>query len=348
LATTFVAASQQRALDTPVVDGLIPRRSLSAPADVAGLPAIAGAVRLIASTIDQLPLTVTNGRVPTWLRRPRSFGSTLDLGDLIQHTVDGMVHRGYGSLRCVRVGESWRLDALNPDHVQALVSSGGVVNVSYLLDGQPIERVPGSPADAVQGRAYILPIPYIVTGRHPEGTSPIIEAAETLAGHVSTERHASRLFDTGATHTGGMLTTDGDITAATARRYRDMWTEARRDGHIPVIGGGLKYGNEVPDPGALQLLEARAFNQATAYMLLGIPPAYMGASLVGGQSSLSYQNAQDNKRLFRQSCLEAFTSQLSDGLSTLTGPGRNQDEETRIEFDYTQWEGGSGADNDQP
>lgn len=328
------------------MQGLIPLRSQAAPADVASLPAVAGAVRLIASTIDQLDLRTSRGPTPTWLRRPRAYGGALDLGDLIQHTVDGMVRHGFGALRCIRVGDSWRLDAVNPEHVQVNTSTSGVVGLAWTLDGNPIDRVPDSPADAVQGRPYLLPVPYMVTSRRPQGTSPLIEAADTLAGHVATEQHASGLFGAG-THTGGMLTTDQDLTAASARRYREAWVEARQSGQLPVLGGGLRYHNEVPDPGALQLIEARAFNQAAVYMLLGIPPAYMGASLVGGQSSLSYANAQDNKRLFRQSCLEAFTTQLSDALSTLVGPGRSEDDETRIEFDYTRWEAaGDGTDAD--
>lgn len=347
LAVTYAAAAQQRALAEASAPGLIPLRSQAAPADVASLPAVAGAVRLIASTIDQLDVRVTRGPMPTWLRRPRAYGGALDLGDLIQHTVDGMVRHGFGALRCIRVGTSWRLDATDPRQVQVNVSTDGVVGLAWQLAGKPIDRVPDSPDDVVQNRAYLLPVPYMVTARRPQGTSPLIEAADTLAGHVATERHASSLFTTGGTHTGAILSTDQDLTAATAERYKQAWVKARQEDGPAVIGSGLKYDNEVPNPGDLQLIEARAFNQAAVYMLLGIPPSYMGASLVGGQSSLSYSNAQDNKRLFRQSCLEAFTTQLSDALSVLVGPGRGESDEGRIEFDYTRWES-AGADDSQP
>lgn len=329
-----------------VSDVLIPVRSTTTSAELSSLPAVAGAVRLIASTIDQLDLVTSAGPAPLWLRRPRRFGSSLDTGDLIQHLIDAMVTRGAGYLRCVRVGESWRVDAIHPDSVQVNVTTSGVVNLTYLVDGQPMDRVPPSPLDAVQGRAYLLPIPYRVSVKHPAGTSPLLDARDSLAGHVATERHASNLFNAG-TYTGGVLETDQDMTAAAAERYQTRWEAQRALGKVVVLGGGLRYRNEVPNPGDLQLIEARAFNQASVYMLLGIPPAYMGASLVGGQSSLSYSNAQDNKRLFRQSCLEAFTSQISDALSTLMPPGRNAGEDISVVFDYAPWEA-AGADNDQP
>lgn len=335
-AVTASAASPSPVL--AAMDGVVLRQH-TLSADLSSLPAVAGAVRLIASTIDQLPVTVTRGQVPEWLRRPRQFGSAFDLGDLVQHLVDGMVTRGYGALRCTRVGGSWRLDALHPHSVQTVISSGGVVRVSYTLDGQPIRQVPWSPADTVDGQSYLLPIPYRVSTKHPQGTSPLLDTSTSLAGHVATEQHASSLFTGGGAHTGPILSTDQDLTKATAERYKQAWIQARREGGPAVIGSGLKYHNEVPNPGDLQLVEARAFNQAAVYMLLGIPPSYMGAALVGGQSSLSYSNAKDNKRLFRQSCLAAFTTQIEDALSTLLPNGRNPDEETRVRFDWTEWEG---------
>ena len=67
----------------------------------------------------------------------------------------------------------------------------------------------------------------------------------------------------------------------------------------------------------------------------------------GGASSLSYSNSQDNNRLFRVNCLEAFTSQIEDAITPLLRrPGRNGAEEQRIRFDYTEWKAAANATPD--
>lgn len=310
----------------------------SPPATPRGLPAVVGAHRLIATTIDQLTLTVTRGPVPTWLRRPRRFGSHFEQGDLIQWIVACQFWRGAAYLWCTRIGESWRLDAVHPDHVQALPSTGPVVRVDYTVAGSAAQLVPPSPDDAVQGRRYLLPVPYMVTDLDPAGVSPLQAARRSLEGFARTEDQSWSTVDDG-THSGGRLETDQDLAPTTAERYQDRWIQARRARRIPVLGSGLRYTNDLINPRDAQWIEARAFNQAVVYMLLGIPPAYMGAALVGGQSSLSYTNAQDNNRLFRRNCLEGFTSQIADAFSQLLPPGRGEDEATDAYFDYTDWEG---------
>ena len=332
---------------SPVLDQLdavvAARTSGDTPANPRGLPAVIGAQRLIATTIDQLNITVSRGPVPTWLRRPRRFGSHFDQGDLVQWLVSCMFWRGTGYLACTRVGESWRLDAVHPDYVQPIPTVGPVVDVTYRLGGEPAALVPASPDDAVQGRRYLLPIPFMVTDQDPAGVSPLQLARRSLEGFSRTEDQSWSTMDDG-THSGGRLETEQDLAPVTAQRYQERWVEARRGRRIPVLGSGLRYTNDLINPRDAQWIEARAFNQAVTYMLLGIPPAYMGASLVGGQSSLSYSNAQDNNQLFRRNCLEGFTSQIEDALSTLMPPGRGEDESIDVMFDYTEWEGQTSAD----
>lgn len=323
------------------VDEAMAAQLYDTPADVRGLPAVVGAHRLIATTVDQLTLTVTRGPVPTWMRRPRRFGSHFDQGDLLQWIVACQLWRGAAYLWCTRIGESWRLDAVHPDHVQALPSPGPVVRVDYRVSGVEQAIIPPSPDDAAQGARYLLPIPYMVSDRDPGGVSPLQLARRSLEGFARTEDQSWSTMGDG-THSGGRLETEQDLAAVTAERYQARWVEARRHRRIPVLGSGLRYVNDLISPRDAQWIEARAFNQAVIYMILGIPPAYMGASLVGGQSSLSYNNAQDNNRLFRRNCIEAFTSQIEDAFSQLLPPGRGEDEATEALFDFTAWEGNDG------
>lgn len=305
-----------------------------------GLPAVAGAMRMIASTIDQLTLVTDDGQTPRWLARPRAFGSELDQGDLVQWLVTSMAGWGYGACKATRTGESWRLDALHPSSVRLVHTATGKLKREWLVDGDALPRVPALPQQVVDGATYLLHIPYMVTPEHPQGVSPLQLAQASLEGFAQTEAYALRFTDpTSGNHSGGRLSTDQDITQATAEHYQQRWVANRAEGKIPVLGSGLKYDNDLVDPATAQWIEARAFNQAAVYMMFGIPPAYMGASLVGGQSSLSYANAQDNDRLFRRNCLEAFTTQIEDALTELHGrPGRGVDELVRVTFDWTRWE----------
>lgn len=319
------------------------QESIAAPADIRTLPAVAGAVRLIASTIDQLPLTVTRGEVPRWLARPKAYGAALDQGDLIQYLIDSMVVHGraFIAATCRAAGDdpSFRLDAVDPGYVQPLLDvAEGPVRLRFLMQGEPVELPPAELGSCVKGATYLLHIPYRVSVDRPEGTTPLVEAAHTLRGQVTLERYASELFDNG-THLGGTLRTEADLDPEQAVVWRDSWMEARKQRKVAVLGNGLSYHNELADPNELQLVEARSFNQSVVWAMLGIPQAYMGASLMGGQSSLSYANAQDNRRQFADNCLRAFTTQIEDALSQLLPHGRTPAEDTAALFDYTEWEG---------
>lgn len=330
-----------------VVDGIIATGS-TAPADIRGLPAVAGARRLIASTIDQIPLALTSGEVPLWLRNPRAYGGQLDQGDLIQHAVDSMILHGRAYWQCRRVGEtSWQIDALDPQYVQPIRRTDAIVGRTFLLAGTEIPEVPASMAAWSSDARYVLHIPYIVTVEHPEGTTPLTEAATALRGYVTTERQAASLVD-GGTHVGGVLSTAHDITVTQAEQWQEAWITARQTGKIPVLGNGLEYHNEAPNSRDLQMVEARQFNQSAVWALLGIPQAYMGSSLMGGQSSLAYANAQDNRRQFADNCLRAFTTQIQDAITRLLPPGRNSAEEIRAFFDFREWEGRADDAADTP
>ncbi len=332
-----------------VVDAYISAQQTGVNAGNAmGIPAVFACVRLLASTINQLPVTMTRGDVPEWLRRPRRWGSTLDSYDLLQHVVTAMALRGHAYLHVTRFGESWRLDAVHPDAVGVTARTDGIVGLAYTLAGEQIERCPDSPLDAVQRRPYLLPIPYLITPEHPEGAGPVQLAQAAFRGYLDTESYTGNLFASG-TWNGGVLSTDADITADTAKRYQTAWVTNRLEGKIPVLGAGLQYENTILSPADAQWIEARGFNAAQIAMMFGIPPDFLGMSMVGSASSLSYNNAQDNNRRYRVNAVAAFTQQIEDALSTLLKPGRNGDEAVRVTFDYSMFEGGSGAaPADQP
>ena len=309
------------------------------PGHALSLPALFAVVRLIASTIDQLPIE----GAPPWLLRPRRFSSALDLGDLVQHTVTAMALRGRAFWRVRRHGESWRIDAVHNGSVGVNVSTFGAVDLSFTFNGDPIDRVPAEAVDWEQykatGTEYLVHIPYMVTPDNPAGTSPVVEAAQAISGYQSVERQAADLLNSG-TWSGGRLETDHDITAESARRYRDTFIENRRLGLIPVLGAGLRYVNDIVEPRAASWIESRTYNSQTVAAMFGCPPDLLGMAMAGGNSSLSYSNSRDNNRRFKANCLSGFTTQIEDAINTLMPPGRGVGEAGRVFFDYTEWEGG--------
>lgn len=317
-----------------------------ASADGMAIPAVFASVRLIETTIDQLSLTAPGD--PSWLRDPRLYGCLFDQGDLVQYIVSGMASRGAAYLWAQPTGVSWKLAPVDPDAVAVQVASdGGLLRMSYRLAGEPIDPVPvyrewtdrqGRKANNWDGRGpFLLHIPYLITVAHPEGVGPIQAAREALRGYERVEMQAADLLDSG-TWSGGRLETDADLALETAEAYQERWVENRKLGKIPVLGSGLRYANDIISPKDAMWLESRAFSAAQVAQMFGIPPDYLGMALIGGASSLSYNNSADNDRRFRRNCLEGFTTQISDALSTLLRNHRD-----RVEFDWSAWERASGT-----
>jgi HK97 family phage portal protein len=326
----------------------IQRQTLGYSPDKAmGLPALFSVVRLIASTITQLDVQVRSDSDPKWLYRPRTEGGALDLGDLLQFTVTSMCLYGHGDLQVVRRSDdSWQLDALHPTSVQCQPSTSGVVRLEYRVDGVPIERVPATLSKASIAQPYLLTVPYLVTPGKPMGTSPVVDAWDAFVGYLDVQQQASSLLQSGL-HSGGILETDHEITADTARRFQESWLESSLHNRVRVLGNGLRYRSETISPKDAMWLESRLFDMQSCCAMFGVPPDLLGLTLAGGSSSLSYANRQDNNRSFRAQCLEAITTQLEASFSLLLGPGRNVAESRNFTFDWTKWEGAQDGDQNQ-
>jgi hypothetical protein len=324
-----------------VMDGIIADQA-GVSSDIRSLPGVAGSVRLLAGHISGMRLQSGSAPLPMWLARPRTYGAGLDIADLLQYLVDSMLIHGKGYVKawCAADGDapSFRLDALDPNYVQVQNRADGVVGRSFMVAGEPMPEVPPRLSDCVKGAAYLLHIPYRVSVEHPEGTTPLSDAAMTLRGHLSTEKHAAFTFDSG-TYIGGVLSTEQDITEDQAIEAGRVWTEARQQGRVAVLGNGISYRNETVPNKDLQMLETRAYAASTVYALLGIPQSIMGSTLIGGATSLSYSNSQDNERLYARNALRPIGEQITSGFSTLLPHGRNAAEDHRLEFDYSTWEG---------
>jgi len=226
----------------------------------------------------------------------------------------------------------WRLLPVQAAQVQPIVNWQQGLSVTYRLDG---EVVPTFPAGyrPTSGR-WLVPVPYMVTSEHPAGASPVTLARVAFAGMVDTETAAATLLSNG-TLNGGRLVTDQPLTPDEARRYQDSWVASRRTGRAAVLAGGLRYEDPALNAADAQLLESRSFGAQQVCAAFGVPSAWLGLTLMGGASSLSYANAQDNRRMMWSNCLQHFVSQISDALDPLLPAG--------LTFDHTDWMGGDDA-----
>ena len=305
-----------------------------------GLPGLFAVVRLIASAIDQLPLTATRGPLPRWMEQPRRMGAAFDLGDAIQHCVVDMALSGAGYFVVQRMTTGYRMDTVRSDQISVQRSSTGPAQLLYHLDGQPIERLPYWEQD--RGTVpYLLPIPYLVVPEFPQGVSPVTLARVALQGYSDVEMSSAGLLSNG-TAVGGRLETDNELTQQSAERLQNSWIQARKTGRIPILTSGLRYAESRLNMSDAQFLESRAFNQTQIASMYGVPNSYVGTGLMTGQSSLSYSNSRDNQRLFRTNCLAHFTRQIEDAFSELLSNGRNASEADSVRFDWSEWENAGG------
>ena len=351
------AVPQTRDLPLVMEQHIVWQETGTGPSNALNLPAVYAVVSLIASSIDQLRVGTSDGApLPSRITDPRAYGASLDLGDMIQHVVSSMLINGAGYM-VAEPAESngvleWELEALHPGSVSATKSSGGRVRLAYSLDGQPIRVVPTAQAERTQvleqeiarkkynpnrpRETYLVAVPYFVTSGRPEGTSPVLECWAAMSGYMKAEEQAAYLLD--GMHSGGILSTDHDLTPETAKRWQDTFVENKRFGRPMVLGGGLSYQNVNPDPEQAAWLPSRLYNAGVVASLYGVPPSQLGMTQQGGSSSMSYSNIQQDRLLFKSSALERVTQQLSDALSPLLPRGR------RFIFDYSEWEAAGDAE----
>lgn len=311
-----------------------------------GLPALYGVMRLLAATVSGMPLRVTSGDPPAWMFKQRTRNGQWSMRRIREMWVTSMALRGvaYGTATA-GLPNGWRVMPVHPDAVAARRRGGGEIAADWTLDGQPVGLLPENPER--DRRRWLLHMPYLSTIDHPEGIGPLQHARLQLDGYLDTERHAANLFRAG-TWSGGRLESDQDITAQTARRYQEAWVASRKLGKVPVLGSGLRYVNDVLPARDAQWIEARQFNQAQIWLMFGVPPDYMGASMTGGSSSLSYSNAQDNDRRFARNALRAFTDEIDAALTPLLRePGRAETEANAVVTDYDEWQS-MGDTADEP
>lgn len=292
-----------------------------------GLPAVYGCVRVIAHTVEQLPLSYSVGDVtrplPEWLRAPETY-SDWTTDQLVELWTADLATRG----RAFGWWTVGRIEPVDPDAVTVTKTTGsrGRIRRAYLVDGDEVQP-------ARWDRTGLVHMPLLQTSEYPGGIGPLQAARVSVAGYAQTEAFASSVFDRG-THSGGILETDQLLSPEQSAAWQTAWIEARKAGLTPVLGSGLAYRNDLIKPADAQWLESRQWNSQEVARMYGVPMRYLG--LPSGDAT-TYSTARDNDQTFLRSCVNGYTQTIATGLSRLTGPGRSAADASRVSFDYGAW-----------
>lgn len=310
-----------------------PRRQWAG--DPIGLPTVWACVRLINTTITQMPVTARTGNrpseVPLWLRRPELGPAQMIQRDLVSYAVVSMALRGYAAWWATPVGLGWEVEPLHPARVGAELDDRRTARRWY-LDGQRVELA--YPASTPELRLPgLLIAPHLL---HPDVALPIgpLQAARiALEGFLEVDGYASTIISTGRGESGNYLSTTQEMTSDTARRWSRQWVDGVEGGGIRVLGGGLELRNTLLNPADAQWLESREFNAQEVARLFNMPPRYLG--LPSGDAS-TYATARDNDASLLRYCVGGYTSPVSAAWSSLLPSGVTSADDQRITFDAAE------------
>lgn len=158
------------------------------------------------------------------------------------------------------------------------------------------------------------------------GLGPIQAAQTELRGTIDARDYASNWFTDGDEPT-GILTSDQDLTAEKAKKYRDAFTrsgeyapEGGKTRDIRVLGAGLKYDPMVLKPADVQFLESQQFSTTQIARLFGMSSSMMLAAVEGG--SQTYQNVEQEWIGFNRFTLMKYIGEMEDAFSDLLPYGQ--------------------------
>jgi HK97 family phage portal protein len=254
--------------------------------------AVMSCVRLIAETVGSLPLhaftrldsggkqrVAPTNSLEALLQKPNDYQTPLEFREqLTAH----MLLRGNGyayidwQTTLVDRRVLLQAKALHPlpvDQVEVKIedTANRAREVRYLLHRSNGEPVP-LPADEVLHLKGL-------TSDGINGRSVLMDAQETIAGALSTQRYANRLFDNDATP-GVILEHPSTLTDDVARRIAETFDARHAGSHnsrkTAVLEEGMKANRLSIAPNDAQFLETRQFQRAEIAGLFRVPPHLIG------------------------------------------------------------------------
>lgn len=289
-------------------------------ADAVTIPAVYRALAVLTGSAAQLPivaqragLVLPDAKTPALVRRP-----SLDCSrsDFIEQLVMSLAVSGNAFIRKNKAGRDViSLDVLNP-HLVTITRDPKTDEVRFGYNGKSYT------ADEIE-HLHLMRLPGAL-----RGIGPIQAAQETMRGTVDMRDHMSRWFiDSG--QPAGILSSDQELTADQARRYRNAWNYLDADGkpiaaqdnpsRIRVLGKGTKYEPILISPKDALWLEAQAFTTLEVARMFGTPTSLMYAALEG--NSQTYSNVEQEWLAYTRFTLMAYLRKIEEALTALTPIG---------------------------
>ncbi|WP_245410196.1 phage portal protein [Falsochrobactrum shanghaiense] len=201
---------------------------------------------------------------------------------------------------------------------------GGLARVSRSMDGRPLELIryrPGFinvdyPDDTLQPRYRVNGVlqdaSEIIHLRGTFDKSPLTLCREAIGVAIVMERHAAKLFGTGA-RPGGVIETPKPLGHEGAKNMIAMWRTmmdgADNSGKSGILWDGAQWKQ-------MQLSSVDAqFQQLRLFQLQEIARAFnLPATLLGDLTKATWSNSAEMHRQFLQLCLEPWLRALEGAL----------------------------------
>lgn len=153
------------------------------------------------------------------------------------------------------------------------------------------------------------------------GLGPIQACRESVTGAQRIRSYADGWIDNGGIPN-GVLSTDQDLDATTARRYKKRFRDANKgytDGPA-VLGSGLTYKPIFLTPAEVQWIEAQNFNTLAIARMFGIPQRAILAAVSG--TSTTYSNAEQEDISFVRYTLMGYVREIEEALTAVLPRGQ--------------------------
>lgn len=266
--------------------------------NVAGLPAVGAAIRLIAETIAMIPLQVYEGDL---LERAKARDSW-QWGLL--HDAPNTDDSAFNLMQDIATSIETTGDAfvfklkMSADRVeQLIVLDPNLVEVRRNNANRKVFDVTIGPDRTGAGRtetftsATILHIRgWSLTPGADTGTSPIALHREALGSQLALHQFEGRFFRNNA-RPGGVIEVPGDVTPDKLNKAREIWEESHRGpeniNRIGVLAFGAKYRDVGLSLKDAQFVEAKGFSVEEIARMFRVDPALLGEVVEGQRPQVS-------------------------------------------------------------
>lgn len=279
--------------------------------------AVYAAVRLLSTSVSQLPLQVMrNGREvksqPTIIRQP---DPNVSLTNFLILCVNHMALWGNAYLRLIR-------DVDSPDGtiLAVRILNPELVYVTIGDHGQKIYQYTDEILQEWQVYNLMLMPEFDPATQILRGKSPVQKLTADLQNALDLNAYMSAFFTNNGIPA-GILTTDGYLGEGESDLIRDRWYEVDAVSGLQVLPNGLTYQQISLSPQDLQFHASANKIVCDVARVFGIPDRYLLAAIE--HTSMSYQNMLDADRQLVTYGLMAFIQQIEDALSFLLPRGQS-------------------------